>query len=249
MQPATPAQIDAAHPRSRGENQVSHLFGVRARGSSPLTRGKPRSMIWASIGSGLIPAHAGKTASSSCRPDTSTAHPRSRGENPPGHPGPQGDQGSSPLTRGKPLLISPSLPVSRLIPAHAGKTLRTIANRAFMTAHPRSRGENLVGLNSGPELGGSSPLTRGKLARPHPRQPGPRLIPAHAGKTTSPRGMRPSGQAHPRSRGENPPRKPLWTSTWGSSPLTRGKRAVAPGIERDLRLIPAHAGKTVAPGT
>ena len=114
-----------------------------------------------------------------------------------------------------------------------------------MTAHPRSRGENLVGLNSGPELGGSSPLTRGKLARPHPRQPGPRLIPAHAGKTTSPRGMRPSGQAHPRSRGENPPRKPLWTSTWGSSPLTRGKRAVAPGIERDLRLIPAHAGKTI----
>ena len=30
----------------------------------------------------------------------------------------------------------------------------------------------------------------------------------------------------------------------GSSPLTRGKRHVARSISYDLRLIPAHAGKT-----
>ena len=31
----------------------------------------------------------------------------------------------------------------------------------------------------------------------------------------------------------------------GSSPLTRGKRAGSPGLSDEIRLIPAHAGKTV----
>ena len=50
-----------AHPRSRGEN----INGIRATasriGSSPLTRGKPIVKAAKAAGTGLIPAHAGKT--------------------------------------------------------------------------------------------------------------------------------------------------------------------------------------------
>ena len=33
-------------------------------------------------------------------------------------------------------------------------------------------------------------------------------------------------------------------TTGGSSPLTRGKRGLEDGGHREIRLIPAHAGKT-----
>ena len=58
------AAVDAvwAHPRSRGENLIVAVASRAAPGSSPLTRGKHHWMpptVWAW---GLIPAHAGKTA-------------------------------------------------------------------------------------------------------------------------------------------------------------------------------------------
>ena len=57
----TVAAIEAAHPRSRGENVVlRQLSGVTA-GSSPLTRGKLGCASFRYKTSGLIPAHAGKT--------------------------------------------------------------------------------------------------------------------------------------------------------------------------------------------
>ena len=53
--------------------------------------------------------------------------------------------------------------------------------------------------------------------------------------------------AHPRSRGENIFHGRAVFLHGGSSPLTRGKlRGVLDG-DLDLRLIPAHAGKTVQP--
>ena len=92
---------------------------------------------------------------------------------------------------------------------------------------------------------GSSPLTRGKRKR----VPGCRLvcglIPAHAGKTLVRRcgGLGP--RAHPRSRGENGPRRDHRDHQRGSSPLTRGKRQQAGRTVDVLGLIPAHAGKTI----
>ena len=50
-----------AHPRSRGENFQTLGSTVSAVGSSPLTRGKPRSSVRSGVTWGLIPAHAGKT--------------------------------------------------------------------------------------------------------------------------------------------------------------------------------------------
>ena len=131
-----------------------------------------------------------------------------------------------------------------LIPAHAGKTVYANSSSSFTAAHPRSRGENLSGLEDLREACGSSPLTRGK------RLPGlqmierPRLIPAHAGKTGMRGVVRASCGAHPRSRGENRRSKQGFTAVRGSSPLTRGKPEWREMSTSDAGLIPAHAGKT-----
>ena len=91
-------------------------------------------------------------------------------------------------------------------------------------AHPRSRGENPRVHEARFQRSGSSPLTRGKLARLLKVSPSTGLIPAHAGKT--------GGAA--------------WccTEDGGSSPLTRGKHLAAWIAGVTPGLIPAHAGKT-----
>ena len=194
-----------AHPRSRGENPHLGYVEVYAQGSSPLTRGKPPVVGETCRCDGLIPAHAGKTSSTSWATSWTWAHPRSRGENLLHDRVSAAGGGSSPLTRGKPTRgIAPGSSPG-LIPAHAGKTGRRPASRPRCGAHPRSRGENCGDHDAAHVLAGSSPLTRGKPRRmgPAPRPRG--LIPAHAGKTSSPSRDRLARAAHPRSRGENRP--------------------------------------------
>ena len=111
--------------------------------------------------------------------------------------------GSSPLTRGKRVPAERDGEAEGLIPAHAGKTAlagdRSEAGRAhprsrgenarimpprfINEAHPRSRGENGDETARNALAPGSSPLTRGKLARPATESGSRGLIPAHAGKT------------------------------------------------------------------
>ena len=91
-------------------------------------------------------------------------------------------------------------------------------------AHPRSRGENRAFGARQVEACGSSPLTRGKLAGQWLRQ----LI----------------ERAHPRSRGENSINPFGSRRGAGSSPLTRGKHRSTGSVVPEVRLIPAHAGKT-----
>ena len=187
----TPRQACAAasawaHPRSRGENRRRDLHNYMLTVSSPLTRGKRGSRPRHDGRSRLIPAHAGKTDRGEALGSWVGAHPRSRGENEvpaPGrlrtraHPRSRGENiprdpmvihllGSSPLTRGKPGPRNPTADHRRLIPAHAGKTFARPEVGVRRGAHPRSRGENAVGvlLSGGPQ--GSSPLTRGKRMNP-----------------------------------------------------------------------------------
>ena len=72
--------------------------------------------------------------------------------------------GSSPLTRGKPISPPRWSSETRLIPAHAGKTLADERAAIYLMAHPRSRGENAEIIDDGQAAIGSSPLTRGKLS-------------------------------------------------------------------------------------
>ena len=172
-----------AHPRSRGENPPAIRVFTGFSGSSPLTRGK-------------------RTSQETCSGPPG-AHPRSRGENDlmPAHM--PSMKGSSPLTRGKHRLPGGRHRRHGLIPAHAGKTRMVRPIQSVLGAHPRSRGENRRSWRIRSMILGSSPLTRGK------RSPGarvgitPRLIPAHAGKTSASTGRTSPPRAHPRSRGEN----------------------------------------------
>ena len=176
---------NTAHPRSRGENADQHAERPPAWGSSPLTRGKPGAALHRRVQRGLIPAHAGKTVSSSPAATCSGAHPRSRGENMAACMSSMVAPGSSPLTRGKHEEGRRGGPETGLIPAHAGKTRAVLIFSVAKGAHPRSRGENSQAEETMRPHTGSSPLTRGK--RFQAKTPaGPfRLIPAHAGKTRS----------------------------------------------------------------
>ena len=75
-----------------------------------------------------------------------------------------------------------------------------------------------------------------------------RLIPAHAGKTTSSFASPTTRRAHPRSRGENGGMSYRIDWIQGSSPLTRGKHRLPLAAYRACGLIPAHAGKTTYDG-
>ena len=194
-------------------------------GSSPLTRGKPVPPLRAPPASGLIPAHAGKTRTSLRASRLRAAHPRSRGEN-----------------------VATAVPEGAstwLIPAHAGKTDDGLPCFAVLRAHPRSRGENGSACSMISVKSGSSPLTRGKQTGSGERRCPRRLIPAHAGKTVDCGQCLPAIRAHPRSRGENVPGSHSCLLSWGSSPLTRGKRSRSRRCGSARRLIPAHAGKTL----
>ena len=200
----------------------------RQRGSSPLTRGKHAGGVPAGAQLRLIPAHAGKTKRTIFRLAARQAHPRSRGENAARLALRMTSTGSSPLTRGKPLLRGRRTKQLGLIPAHAGKTSFPYLRSAPLRAHPRSRGENLVCFDRTNCISGSSPLTRGKRGGANTMSFQERLIPAHAGKTNLAKHLDGLCWAHPRSRGENDPATGRGHHPNGSSPLTRGKHHCHP---------------------
>ena len=159
---ADKARVHEAHPRSRGENGGCLPDLLPALGSSPLTRGKHSSCAKFSHVWRLIPAHAGKTVRQYGEGPSLRAHPRSRGENLSESMGVSSDQGSSPLTRGKPGAVWLACAAYGLIPAHAGKTTQHAPPGSRPRAHPRSRGENYRREPLSLADAGSSPLTRGK---------------------------------------------------------------------------------------
>ena len=155
------------HSSSRGENSTAATSLWRLLGSSPLTRGKLFGGDLLIICHRLIPAHAGKTEPYRTPNPADQAHPRSRGENTLGSALAHQPPGSSPLTPGKPPPRAVRGADLRLIPAHAGKTARSLGVLGRRGAHPRSRGENTLGSALAHQPPGSSPLTRGKLRRPN----------------------------------------------------------------------------------
>ena len=213
-------------------------------GSSPLTRGAPRTLASISAGRRLIPAHAGSTSDQDGSLGLSKAHPRSRGE----HRGlgvcESLGGGSSPLTRGALHRLPHRRADDRLIPAHAGSTQSGHAILLKQKAHPRSRGEHSSPAAWMVRNVGSSPLTRGALVHSASPLLPRRLIPAHAGSTQHCWKDSLSEEAHPRSRGEHVFSATFRTQTGGSSPLTRGAHAHHILAASSLGLIPAHAGST-----
>ena len=236
--------VSWAHPHSRGENCKGIDRAGRDNGSSPLTRGKHYPHPKTRSDRRLIPTHAGKTCLPVRRRRGPEAHPHSRGENAKDVAIPALQDGSSPLTRGKLVLVPGPAREVRLIPTHAGKTITRRSRPRRSPAHPHSRGENLTGNAQSIRESGSSPLTRGKRLYERRGRYSAGLIPTHAGKTRRPRGTTRGRRAHPHSRGENATNEDPASAYSGSSPLTRGKRRSSPTLPQGTGLIPTHAGKT-----
>ena len=199
---ATPLD-PAAHPRACGENSPANRLPWLQRGSSPRMRGKQLRANRLAARLRLIPAHAGKTKISGEFYQEYGAHPRACGENLAAQSGLCDSKGSSPRMRGKRHDPDGGMVRTGLIPAHAGKTHFYSLYIGISWAHPRACGENTSSKPSCVIALGSSPRMRGKLV-PLPRHAKTRrLIPAHAGKTSTDKRGRNSLRAHPRACGEN----------------------------------------------
>ena len=132
----------AEHPRARGENvSIAEPFS-RGNGTSPRTRGKPSTVPMRNWRRRNIPAHAGKTGYDGSIIHSAEEHPRARGENlrRVGVKNPL--VGTSPRTRGKPMIPWRYRHHQRNIPAHAGKTPLLWGLSGTSPEHPRARGEN-----------------------------------------------------------------------------------------------------------
>ena len=178
----------------------------------------------------IIPAHAGFTATRARHGTQRQDHPRTRGVYSQSSQSRGSSAGSSPHTRG--LRVRGDQPATgiRIIPAHAGFTSTHPRRHHLAPDHPRTRG---VYVSSGPHQArspGSSPHTRGLLARQVREDLGGRIIPAHAGFTgRTARRSRRAGD-HPRTRGVYQCRLRPLTIGVGSSPHTRGLHLAILGI-------------------
>ena len=86
-------------------------------------RGKQNIMSDIIFNVRITPAHAGKTAVAKTSEESYGDHPRACGENKVGFYKSPFEQGSPPRMRGKQRRLANVLNVSRITPAHAGKTV------------------------------------------------------------------------------------------------------------------------------
>ena len=175
----------ADHPRACGANRRCAMVRQLAYGSSPRMRGKLSPTTSRYNFPRIIPAHAGQTAPYVHRTFCRADHPRACGANhdcvrPLFRP-----FGSSPRMRGKHAVAGAARRVVRIIPAHAGQTCGGRRGPACSADHPRACGAN-IGVDVSDAFGcGSSPRMRGKLPCARSGRRLRRIIPAHAGQTTS----------------------------------------------------------------
>ena len=136
--------ILADHPRSRGEYSRKPGTARSCGGSSPLSRGIHPIRLVQPLQPGIIPALAGNTAAYRRFRTGWGDHPRSRGEYTIRCKRHHIVYGSSPLSRGIPLLAERFQRLGGIIPALAGNTLGDDKNSWWIQDHPRSRGEYYI---------------------------------------------------------------------------------------------------------
>ena len=111
-------------------------------GSSPRMRGKLSYTKLGATRQGLIPAYAGKTRLARNRREQIWAHPRVCGENEKAERALLILRGSSPRMRGKQLTGLSTVYDEGLIPAYAGKTVRSCSSAMSASgSSPRMRGK------------------------------------------------------------------------------------------------------------
>ena len=236
------------HPRACGANLFDIAVGEVRAGSSPRMRGKLNRAGETSTSLRIIPAHAGQTI---WRPSSCVGvadHPRACGANLPVMVFVMRSPGSSPRMRGK--LGGPPVDLLqlRIIPAHAGQTALGRIRCSFSTDHPRACGANDSWTRWQRSRTGSSPRMRGKPPPKRPHRHGMRIIPAHAGQTSTCPSKNAVPPDHPRACGANVLVLTAGKSRAGSSPRMRGKLLEGFRLSINARIIPAHAGQTGSVG-
>ena len=202
-----------------------HVYPPVSRGSSPHTRGAHLGLDQPPGQAGIIPAYAGSTQRRLAPPRRRSDHPRIRGEH-------------CRRRRARPN-------AGRIIPAYAGSTVAVTSAGPVVADHPRIRGEHEGGQAKGASVEGSSPHTRGALARRRPAGRSGRIIPAYAGSTRRWESGRFALPDHPRIRGEHFQRCGERVDGVGSSPHTRGAHVHGTPYPTLGGIIPAYAGSTL----
>ena len=147
--------------------------------------------------------------------------------------------------RGKPTsCVTPSM-VTRITPADAGKTLKLRPSRQKSGDHPRGCGENPTPKPARLRNLGSPPRMRGKPRSIFGNRHTDRITPADAGKTRWNSSKTLIREDHPRGCGENDGKWGPKSQAGGSPPRMRGKRQHFLKLQREQRITPAHAGKTL----
>ena len=166
-----------------GEHPFPRLRMIGRAGSSPHVRGALLRIIGRLIGTRIIPACAGSTASAARYSTGWRDHPRMCGEHSVCHEFPLGSKGSSPHVRGARQYsqLKPALP--GIIPACAGSTNTMTYQSVNILDHPRMCGEHAAGQKMCCKLTGSSPHVRGAPRFNRVNLRNIRIIPACAGST------------------------------------------------------------------
>ena len=154
----------ADHPRACGANPALSVMTAAPAGSSPRMRGKRAGHRLRPRPYRIIPAHAGQTTATRCPCESPADHPRACGANLTADDAHASTAGSSPRMRGKHLFDAFRVRGGRIIPAHAGQTMRCARLGRVMKDHPRACGANLASRRFHHGLSGSSPRMRGKRA-------------------------------------------------------------------------------------
>ena len=151
------------HPRACGAHRSLAPMHLFPRGSSPRMRGSRNNHKGLAHLSGIIPAHAGLTASHSAPERTARDHPRACGAHLKRMEATERRMGSSPRMRGSPLALEGLSKAAGIIPAHAGLTLGGTLLRALYRDHPRACGAHPRKRHWRSAAKGSSPRMRGSL--------------------------------------------------------------------------------------
>ena len=166
-------------------------------------RGKLQIMQNHPVSDRITPAHAGKTTYIDNWLACGEDHPRACGENTLLRLKSLVTAGSPPRMRGKPLILGANSSMSRITPAHAGKTCREFLRIVPTRDHPRACGENHLYRSNLRAWTGSPPRMRGKLKLSAKPLDFIGITPAHAGKTENQNRIHPRIWDHPRACGEN----------------------------------------------
>ncbi len=233
-----------AHQRSRGEDTVVEGTGKDDDGSPPLARRGPKPVLTHRRGGRLTSARAERTPGPRWCPTRTTAHLRSRGEDPAREVPHAPTAGSSPLARRGHSRASRRRTAYWLTSARAERTPQPNGSPAPGAAHLRSRGED-CSLVTGPgRCSGSPPLARRGHVRGLRAAGHGRLTSARAERTTMPRIRARQRTAHLRSRGEDAARTAARARLDGSPTLARRAPPARPAGRAAGRLTSARAEST-----